>query len=177
MRNPSPSPAPGSSALAHEQLRLLARGKNALPDGQLHIKEWPHAENILQRPPGGALTDAPEKRARGLLPRLLTAAENEALPVQTEIFLKNADRIKGRAFNPGLHQLAPARAVCLFQRHLLPPTISSPFSGMTSFMAAMATSIIESSGSCVVIRCIQSPGAAMIRVAQLSYRPQMRISS
>ena len=49
---------------------------------------------------------------------------------------------------------------------------SSGFSGRTGSTAAMAHSIMPSSGSLVVMRCSQSPGADTARVSGLSYRPQ-----
>ena len=68
-----------------------------------------------------------------------------------------------------------SRLISLFQPHAL--ILSSPFSGMTALRAEMATSIMPSSGSLGVMRCIHMPGAAMTRVTTLSYRPQRRMSS
>ena len=166
--------------LAHEQLRFLAGGQNALAYGKLHVKKGPHAEQILQRTALRPLINVREKTAGQFLLRRFVPMQNQALPIHAKMALKQANRVKGRAVNPGLFQTAASFPIRLLQRHFAhpqPPTISSPFSGITSFMAAIATSIMESSGSCVVIRCIHSHGAAMMRVNQLSYRPQMRISS
>ena len=54
---------------------------------------------------------------------------------------------------------------------------SLPSSGITSLTAAIAHSIIESSGSFVVILCIRSPGAEIILVNTLSCLPASFISS
>ena len=54
---------------------------------------------------------------------------------------------------------------------------SSGFSGSTGVMAAMATSIILSSGSKTVRCCTQMPGCRMMRVAMLSDRPHHLSSS
>ncbi len=55
---------------------------------------------------------------------------------------------------------------------------SFPFSsGITSFMASMATSIMESSGSLVVKFCIHIPGLARKLVTGLSWPPTYRLNS
>ena len=54
---------------------------------------------------------------------------------------------------------------------------SSGFSGKTGVTAAMATSIMLSSGSKTVSRCTQRPGWRMMRVARLSERPHHFSSS
>ena len=54
---------------------------------------------------------------------------------------------------------------------------SSGFSGSTGVMAAMATSIMLSSGSKTVRCCTQMPGCRIMRVAMLSDRPHHLSSS
>ena len=49
--------------------------------------------------------------------------------------------------------------------------------GSTSFMASMATSSMESSGSLVVKFCIHMPGADRMRVSLLSWAPTARLNS
>ena len=162
-------PLPARRALAHKQLRLLARGQHALAHGQRHVEKRPLAQNVLQRPARRPLPHIRKIRFRFLFLRLLFAVQQQRLPVEAETAREQCHRVKGGAVHAGLRQFPAAASVKRFERHgFTPPTMSSPFSGMTSFMAAMATSIIESSGSFVVRRCIHSPGAATMRVARLS---------
>ena len=82
-------------------------------------------------------------------------------------------RLKGGVLDARLPQRIAGGPVSLrrYQRS------SSPSLGSTACTEAMATSIIESSGSAVVSRCSQRPGAEMTRVTGLSWRPANLISS
>ena len=156
-----------------EQLRLLARDEHTLAHRKRKIHKLPFAQQVLERFARGTAADQRlEPIQTGAA--VLAAAQNERLPIQSEYVLEQPDRVERSRIDPRLFQLLASTAVYLLKRHF---TMSSPFSGMTAFIASIATSIMLSSGSLVVMCCIHMPGAEMIRVARLSYRPQMRISS
>ena len=159
----------------HHHFRVLPGGENAFPHGQLHVHKGPASQNVLQGPVCCPLCGHFQKTAGFLLPCFPVSVEQQPLPVQPPHRLCQTGGVKFRAVTSGFFQPAGFLPVQLSDGHR---TIrSSPFSGMTFSMAAMATSIMPSSGSLVVMRCTHRPGAAMIRVSRLSFFPQRRISS
>ena len=82
-------------------------------------------------------------------------------------------RLPRRVLDVGLPQRIADGEIGLLHYH----RSSSPSLGRTALTEAIATSIILSSGSAVVSRCSQSPGAEMIRVSRLSCRPANLMTS
>ena len=155
-------------------LRVSPGAEHAGAHRQLKIQERPTAAKVLQRLPGrppgrqgfqlcGLFRGQGPVRQPGVLP----CHQPEQLP-GVKIRIRAA--CDGQAsFHlpqglPGLHSRV----------YHLP---SSGFSGRTGVTAAMATSIMLSSGSNTVRCCTQIPGCRMIRVAMLSERPHHLSSS
>ena len=161
------------SRLSHH-LGISTGTEHARPHGQFKVEERPAAAEVLQRLPG--------RTANGQFFELFrfggvqwtvrkadvpACRQPEQLP-GVEICVRTARRRQPRFhfFDrcPGQHRFA----------HHLP---SSGSSGSTGVTAAMATSIMLSSGSKTVSRCTQRPGWRMMRVAMLSERPHHLSSS
>ena len=163
---------PGSSFGHH--LGVGAGAEHPRPYSQLKVEEGPAAAEVLQRLPSCAAEGQRLQSGRFVgvqravcEPGVPACGQPEQLP-GVEVRVGTACR-RQTLFHfpdggPGQHPFA----------HHVP---SSGFSGKTGVTAAMATSIMLSSGSKTVSRCTQRPGWRMMRVARLSERPHHFSSS
>ena len=167
-----PRQQPGSS-LGHH-LRIRPGAEHPRPDSQLEIEERPAAAKILQRFAVGA--------AHGQRFQPIGLRRGQGLVCQAEIRPRDQPeqlpgvkiRIRAACRRQPCFDLPHGLLRAHPRAYHLP---SSGSSGRTGVTAAMATSIIRSSGSKTVRCCTQMPGCRMIRVARLSDRPHHLSSS
>ena len=160
--------------LLHQDDGVLTGAEDSLSHREGEPQKVPLAQNVLERSPGGSLLHRLEEggllfRGGGLLP-----VDGQARAVQSQEVLGKQGSIPAGGVDARLGEPLPGGEVQLTAGHRIR---SSPFSGMTASMAVMAASIILSSGSLTVSRCIQSPGATSARVKALSWRAQAFCSS
>ena len=144
------------------------------PHRQLKVEERPAAAEVLQR-----LTVGTAGGQGFQLRRLCGGQRSRGQPgVCAHRQPEEFSRVKigigaARLGEPGLHLPQRRAGQDAFVHHLP----SSGSSGSTGVTAAMATSIMLSSGSNTVRCCTQMPGCRMMRVARLSDRPHHFSSS
>ena len=100
--------------------------------------------------------------------------------IGNSIYCSQAKTYVARCFetiiiNSGVHQHIFGAFKCVNKRHFI--SSSSGLSVITASSDAIPTSIISSVGSCVVILCIQRPGAERIFTSRLSCLPAYLINS
>ena len=148
--------------------------EHAGADSQLKVKEGPAAAKVLQRLPGRTAG------RQGFQPLCLLCTQRSigkaGIPARCQP--EELGRVKicvgaacGAQACLHLPDCCPGQHPCGYH---LP---SSGSSGRTGVTAAMATSIMLSSGSNTVRCCTQMPGCRMMRVAMLSDRPHHLSSS
>ena len=149
--------------MAASQTHFAVRpgAEHAGPHLEGKVQEVPLPQQILQRFPGRAAG-----RQRFQPPGFLVGGrflQAGVPPGDEAVELRGVKRGVGHAggFQPG----AQAAEYGVHQR------LSSRFSGNTGVMAATATSIMESSGSKVVSRCIQSPAGTRCATAGCGTAP------
>ena len=155
-------------------LGVRPRAEHTGADGQFKVEERPAPAEVLQRlavcPPGRQLFQPGGlfRRQRGKGQPDVHAEDQPQQLCRVEIGVGAA-----RSGQPLFHLPQCVAGQGAFRYHLP----SSGFSGRTGVTAAMATSIMLSSGSKTVRCCTQMPGWRMIRVAMLSDRPHHFSSS
>ena len=148
-------------ALLHQQFGVRPGAEHAGAHRQLKVQEGPAAQNVLQGLPGGAAGgEFLQPGQGGLVQRRVLPAP--ALPC---LRLDQRRRVEGGVLHARGLQPPAGLVKSLPRPHHL---ASSGWSGRTGVTAAMATSIMESSGSKVVSRWSHRPGALMMRVKRLS---------
>ena len=147
-------------------LRVGARDEHALADAQREVEKIPLAEDVLER---AASRPVGAHGAEGFLLFLRELEIGQCARVASGHRAAQALRVERGVLHARFAQLRARGAVRVAQRH---HAASSRFSGRTGRIAATAHSIIESSGSFVVMCCSHSPGAETACVTGLSYRPQ-----
>ena len=160
---------------AGADLCVVTRDQHAFADGQGKAHKAPFAQEVLERIVRQTFLCQLMEQSLLLLRYGCVAVGDQAGAPIARHMLQKAKRLKIGRFDAAVLQGAAARAVAIPQHPQL--MMSEPSSGMTALMAVMATSIMSSSGSLVVMRCAHRPGAAMIRVKVLSCLPQSLINS
>ena len=144
---PFPALQKREGALA-DDLTVSPGAQHTRPDLERKVHKVPLAQNVLQRLAGSA---AFGKRAQaGCLGRAGAVIQTGVAAGRKAVQL---GRVKAGIRHTGGRQHGAELLKCSVHQRA-----SSCFSGRTGVTAAIATSIIESSGSKVVSRCIQSPG-------------------
>lgn len=133
------------------------------PHLQIKIQKAPAAQQVLQgvafRPALGQLGQ--------LLLLLRVQGIHRPAPLASCHKFHQAGGIKGGMLHTSLLQKCTNLVQCLARNGRNHHKLSSGRWGSTGVMAAMATSIMESSGSKVVSRWSHNPGALMMRVHRL----------
>ena len=132
----------------HQNSGVLARNQHALSAGKRQAHKVPLAKQILQRLARFALFERGKHRLLRFRLRRLIAVQQYLCAVRAAEMLQKARGFKRRVFRDGFKRRFRC-VVQLVQRHRI---ISSPFSGITAFIAAIAASIILSVGSFTVKR-------------------------
>ena len=171
------APGPGSRALQRSHRCLChafcvcPRNEHARAHFYRKIKKIPLAQQILQGlVPGAAGAKLRQPLLRGLWHGGIWRKQRVCFAAQAA----KLARVKRSVLHARLLQqgcgLSPQGAQPYH-------TLSSGRSGSTGVTAAMAHSIMLSSGSCVVMRCSHRPGALTARHTALSYFPHSLIIS